>query len=120
MSEPRLPLFVFGTLRRGHVNHGYLKGQYQRMVPAVLSGYHRIEPLMIAPQPGSSVDGELYFLRDDTYDATLAGCDDLEGIPPGQLRGLEYQRKQVQVTTAEGTFWAWAYVQPEPTENQVG
>lgn len=113
MNQPQLPLFVFGTLRRGHANHHYLEGRYLRVVEASLPGYRRVEPLMIAPHVGSEVDGELFFLPQDLYDAILADCDDLEGIPPGELCGSEYQRKQVQVITPEGCYTAWAYVQPE-------
>jgi gamma-glutamylcyclotransferase (GGCT)/AIG2-like uncharacterized protein YtfP len=112
IADVRLPLFVFGTLRRGEPNHHYLAGRYVRVLPAVLSGYARRHPLMIDVQEGGEVDGELFFLDDSRYGDTLAGCDDLEGIPPGQLVGAEYQRQQVQVRTAEGTFSAWAYVQP--------
>lgn len=112
-ASERLPLFVFGTLRRGHENHHYLAGHYERMIPANLSGYERRHPLMIARQPDGVVDGELYFLKLDEYDATLAGCDELEEIPPGQLVGHEYQRKRVTVETTGGPHIAWAYVQPE-------
>ncbi|MBI1345625.1 gamma-glutamylcyclotransferase [bacterium] len=111
--ENRLPLFVFGTLRQGHVNHHYLAGHYARMTPAILPGYRRLHPLMIACDPRGEVDGELYHLIPETYDSTLAGCDELEEIPPGQLVGHEYQRKLVTVQTAEGPVQAWAYVQPE-------
>lgn len=114
MSEPqRLPLFVFGTLRQGQVNHHYLAEHYARMVPAILPGYRRLHPLMITPGDSSEVDGELYYLIHETYDRTLAGCDELEEIPPGQLVGHEYQRKQVEVLTTYGPVIAWAYVQPE-------
>jgi len=117
MSDPsptsKLPLFVFGTLRRGHRNHRYLDGQFRRMIPALLHGYERLHELMIARRPDGTVDGELYFLPEESYDATLAGCDELEEIPPGQLIGHEYQRRIVLVETKEGTFEAWAYVQPE-------
>ncbi|MCX7395355.1 MAG: gamma-glutamylcyclotransferase [Planctomycetales bacterium] len=108
-----LPLFVFGTLRSGRENHHFLLGQFERMLPANLAGYARIEPLMIAPRPAGLVDGELYFLRVDEYDATLAGCDRLEGIPPGTLSGREYERKRVVVATSAGLYDAWAYVQTE-------
>lgn len=117
MSEPlpvsKLPLFVFGTLRRGHRNHHYLEARYTRMIPGMLHGYERLHELMIAQQPVGVVDGELFFLAQDNYDETLAGCDELEEIPPGQLVGHEYERKVVSVETSEGTFLAWAYVQPE-------
>lgn len=109
----RLPLFVFGTLRRGHCNHQYLAGHYDRVQPAVLRGYARLHELMIAPRAGGEVDGELFTLQPDDYDITLAHCDELEDIPPGQLVGHEYQRKRVRVETADGVVDAWAYVQPE-------
>lgn len=111
--EPRLPLFVFGTLRRGHRNHHFLDGRYDRVLPAHLHGYQRLHELMIARSSAAVVDGELFFLDQSRYDQTLAGCDELEEIPPGQLVGHEYERKLVSVDTAEGTFRAWAYVQPE-------
>ncbi len=117
MSEPlpasKLPLFVFGTLRRGHRNHHYLATRFTRMIPGLLYGYERLHELMIARQPVGVVDGELFFLAGENYDTTLAGCDELEEIPPDQLIGHEYERKVVSVETAEGTFQAWAYVQPE-------
>lgn len=107
-----IPLFVFGTLRHGERNHHYLEGFYDRMLPAVLPGYERVAALMIAPCNAGHVDGELYFLTESRYDRTLAGCDELEEIPPGRLIGHEYERQLVQVTTSEGIFTAWAYVQP--------
>ncbi len=112
-TAERLPLFVFGTLRLGHENHRYLDGHYEQMHAASLRGYARRHPLMIARQADGVVDGELYFLAADEYEATLAGCDELEELPPGQLVGRDYERKRVTVTTASGPFEAWAYVQPE-------
>jgi len=111
--EQRLPLFVFGTLRQGHVNHHHLEGLYAHMVPAVLPGYRRLHPLMITRDATGEVDGELYVLTPEIYDSTLAGCDELEELPPGQLVGPEYQRKLVTVQIAHGPVQAWAYVQPE-------
>jgi gamma-glutamylcyclotransferase (GGCT)/AIG2-like uncharacterized protein YtfP len=110
----RMPLFVFGTLRRGHCNHHYLEGHYDRLIPARLHGYIRRHPLMIVPQPGGVVDGELFFLKESLYEATLAGCDALEEIPTGQLVGPDYRRKQVIVESAECRVHAWAYVAAEP------
>jgi gamma-glutamylcyclotransferase (GGCT)/AIG2-like uncharacterized protein YtfP len=112
-NSDKLPLFVFGTLRRGHCNHHYLNGLYDRVIPAWLLDYQRLHELMIAQQPGGVVDGELFFLTDAIYETTMAGCDELEEIPRGQLVGHEYQRKRVTVETAEGLVEAWAYVQPE-------
>ncbi len=113
MSEPQYPLFVFGTLRRGEENHRYLDGHFERMMPAELSGYAKVAPLMIAPSPDGQVAGELYFLKPDEYATTMAGCDELEELYPGELFGREYRRQRVSVTTSEGIFDAWAYVQSE-------
>ncbi|MEI8379081.1 MAG: gamma-glutamylcyclotransferase family protein [Planctomycetota bacterium] len=111
-AASRLRLFVFGTLRRGHRNHHFLEGKYASVVPAILHGYQRLHELMIAPAPGGFVDGELFELTPEIYDATLAGCDVLEEIPPGQLVGHEYERRLVSVETNKGSIQAWAYVQP--------
>lgn len=109
-----LPLFVFGTLCRGHCNHReYLEGKYRHMLPATLRAFRRIHPLMIVPSADGAVDGELYFLRPETAQATLRHCDSLEGIPPGTTVGDEYRRMRVEVQTPEGNFPAWAYVHPD-------
>ena len=113
LPSTKLPLFVFGTLRRGHRNHHYLDGFYDRVILAWLDGYERLHELMIAERPGGVVDGELFQLTPAIYDQTMAGCDELEEIPPGQLVGHEYERKRVQVRTSEGQIEAWAYVQPQ-------
>ena len=105
----QLPLFVFGTLRRDESNHHYLAGKYDRAQPARLPGFARVEPLMIARQADSAVDGELYFLTPATYARTLQGCDDLEELPASQLIGHEYRRVPVRVQTETGDVTAWAY-----------
>lgn len=110
---PQLPLFVFGTLRRGECNHGYLAGAYDRVLSARLLGFVRIAPLMIARQADSAVDGELFFLTLATYEATLSGCDRLEELLIGDLVGHEYRRIAVHVQSESGTFIAWAYGCPD-------
>lgn len=108
----QLPLFVFGTLRAGCENHHFLAGRFDHMTPAVLHDYERVAPLMIDRCAGAYVDGELYDLTPARYDETLANCDLLEEIPPGHLAGRDYERRQVQVETADGVRAAWAYVRP--------
>jgi len=107
-----LPLFAFGTLRRGEVNHHYLAGRYERVLTARLPDYANVGPLMIDRSPGSSVAGELFFLRVGTYAATMADCDELEGITPRMSRYASYERRRVRVLTHQGAFDAWAYVRP--------
>ena len=112
----QLPLFVFGTLRRGECNHHLLEGRYERILPARLRGFAKIELLMIAREDEACVEGELYFLRPDSYFETMRDCDHLEGIPPGREAGPEYRRMRVIVETAEGQRAAWAYVHPDTTQ----
>src|SRR5579872_2072415 len=109
-----LPLFVFGTLRRGEPNHHFLEGTFERWLPGTLRGYARIVAShgfpAIAPAIGAQVAGELFFIRPEIFVETLADCDLLEEIPPGELTGRFYRRAQVVVETATGIFTAWAYV----------
>lgn len=107
-----IPLFAYATLRKGEVNHRYLDGHYDSMVPATLLDFKRIHEMMVVPSKGDNVDGELYFLRLFDYETTLARCDQLEDIPEGHLVGRDYRRKRVRVTTSQGEVEAWAYVHP--------
>ena len=116
MSVEALPLFVFGTLRRGQCNHHLLDGAYLRMVPAQLPGFGKRNPLMIVRRTGDAVTGELYFIRPAGWDRTIARCDDLEGIAPGQTAGDHYRRLRVTVRTSDGDCDAWAYVSADTTE----
>jgi len=113
MIKPEIPLFVFGTLRRGERNHHFLNGRYERCLKATLIGFGRRHPLMIVRRSGASVEGELFFLRPCVYQETMRECDRLEGIAPGETSGWEYRRIQVHPETHLGTFVAWAYVHPE-------
>jgi gamma-glutamylcyclotransferase (GGCT)/AIG2-like uncharacterized protein YtfP len=113
MTVEHLPLFVFGTLRRGQPNHDRLAGCFLRMTPARLPGFGKRHPLMIVRRAGDAVEGEACFVRPDAWDRTIRACDDLEGIPPGTARGPEYRRIKVQVETSDGPLVAWAYVHPE-------
>lgn len=109
----QLPLFVFGTLRRGESNHHLLEDKYDRVLAARLPDFARVEPLMIARSEGAEVLGELFFLTPATYAETLHACDGLEELFPNQLFGPEYRRVAVRVVTEMGPFVAWAYVRPD-------
>jgi gamma-glutamylcyclotransferase (GGCT)/AIG2-like uncharacterized protein YtfP len=115
MNDPDLlPLFTFGTLRRGEANHHYLDGNYDNWLPATLREFKRGITshgfATVLPSAGARVAGELFFLRPDVYAETMRRCDLLEDIVPGTLRGCYYRRAKVVVQTASGDFPAWAYI----------
>lgn len=112
-----LPLFVFGTLRRGEENHHYLAGRYDRMLPGAVRGFRRGIarhgfPSMLTATADEQVTGELFYLSPHSSVETLRRCDDLEDIPHGTLVGEYYRRAEVQVETADGPILAWAYIDP--------
>lgn len=109
----QLPLFVFGSLRRGESNHRCLEESYDRCLEATLRDFRRVMAghgfPTILRMPAAQVIGELFFITPQLYDATLRRCDILEELEPGQLAGRLYRRMQVKVETAEGDFAAWVY-----------
>jgi gamma-glutamylcyclotransferase (GGCT)/AIG2-like uncharacterized protein YtfP len=109
----QLPLFAFGTLRRGECNHHYLAGHYERVLAARLPDFARVAELSIDRRLGAEVPGELFFLNPARYAITLRDCDRLEELPPRQLIGLDYRRLPVRVQTTAGDFVAWAYTRPD-------
>jgi gamma-glutamylcyclotransferase (GGCT)/AIG2-like uncharacterized protein YtfP len=115
-TEPRLPLFAFGTLRRGEANHRLLENRFDRCLPATLPGFCRTIAshgfLVVIVAAGETVEGELFFLRDETYDESLRRCDELEDISPGETSGPYYRRVRRIVTTSEGPHAAWVYADP--------
>ncbi|MBS0263857.1 MAG: gamma-glutamylcyclotransferase [Planctomycetes bacterium] len=111
-----LPIFVFGTLRRGRENHHCLAGRYERCLVATLVDFRRAVARhgfpAVTPAIGDRVSGELFFLHPEQFLATLQECDLLEDLPVGELVGEYYQRAKVKIDTAEGAFTAWAYIDP--------
>jgi gamma-glutamylcyclotransferase (GGCT)/AIG2-like uncharacterized protein YtfP len=80
----RLPVFVYGTLRRGQLYHGLLDGAVEAAYTAMLPG-HRLYAgryPYIAEHPDGRVVGDLMVLKPDGYGEVLARLDELEGFQP--------------------------------------
>ncbi|AVH61456.1 gamma-glutamylcyclotransferase [Streptomyces dengpaensis] len=113
-AEPRLPFFVYGTLRPGERNHDlFLRGRTASGEPGRLAGAVLYEgpgyPYAVE-EPGGTVSGELVAARPEAYEELLASLDRLEDYAPGDPRNL-YERVARPVTRADGTsVRAWVYV----------
>jgi len=114
MSEDSCRLFVYGTLRRALNRTAYRKLIAPRSTYTGLATCRgRLYDLgsypgLVAPRhEDERVTGEVYRLRDDERDETLALLDRFEGC---DRPDPEYKRVRCRVTLEEGTFlMAWVY-----------
>jgi gamma-glutamylaminecyclotransferase len=94
-------LFVYGTLKRGFPNHGFLEGQRflgeARTIdayPMIVQGLYFSPVVMPEPGVGHRVHGEVW----EVDDACLVRLDELESI--GKPTG--YTRQAIRVELADG------------------
>ena len=83
---PALPVFVYGTLRRGQGNYRLLSGRTAAEHPAVLPGHALHDaglPYVVPGSPTDQVVGELMVVDPGRYAEVLASLDRLEGFRPG-------------------------------------
>ena len=116
-------LAVYGTLRRGERNDGFLagcsslgratvRGRLHEMPESALRGYAYPALLLGGSSP---VVVELYAIPDV---ATLAAADALEAFDPADEAGSQYVRRAVTVEDGPVAS-AWIYVYNGPAE-EVG
>ena len=117
MSDARL-VFVYGTLKRGGSNHGFLLGQTFLGEAQTLPGFqlYRLNgyPGMIASSADSGgVTGEVW----NVDAATLAQLDELEGLAEGL-----YRREAVPLLApfADRTVEAYLYARPLGRAEKIG
>ncbi|WP_171165996.1 gamma-glutamylcyclotransferase family protein [Streptomyces sp. I05A-00742] len=112
-----LPVFVYGTLRRGGHNYdAFLRGRTTEEVPARLAGALLYEgpgyPYAVAA-PRGEIHGELMVLAPAGHAAVLRALDVLEDCVPGDPGSL-YDRVVREVRTERGgTARAWVYLAAE-------
>ncbi|UXY14527.1 gamma-glutamylcyclotransferase [Chitiniphilus purpureus] len=106
MSGP-VPVFVYGTLKRGGWNHRWLNGAPclgEAVTVECYSLYAHHYPFLVCSEPRYPVRGELYAVDA----ATLRNLDELEGHPH------DYMRQQIAVHGPHGPMQAWAYCHDRP------
>ncbi len=102
-----LPLFLYGTLRKGESGEDVLAGDVVRRAPARARG--RLLDLA-APYPGAVfgpdegwLDGEIVWLESSRFPAALDRADEYENVP------FLFRRIAVPVETEGQTVEAWAF-----------
>ena len=131
METARYPFFVYGTLKPGESNYArYLEHRTAEEIPAQLQGAALFnagaypflvlahETLADLVQASAIVHGMLIELPSESYDATLADLDSLEGYIANSSTNL-YERVVVQVRTASGLREVWLYVAGDQTIESI-
>lgn len=118
-----LPVFVYGTLRRGGSNHWLLEGKFSGeedagLPSAVLVDNGSYPFLLEHPAISECAAGEvkgtlIHVAPQDWYDVANA-LDQLEGYDPTAPVDDSnlYNRVQRTVHTASGEITAWVYIPP--------
>ncbi|EGX58294.1 hypothetical protein SZN_18581 [Streptomyces zinciresistens K42] len=125
--SPRLPFFVYGTLRPGEHHHdAFLRGRTLAEEPARVNGAVLYDgpgyPYAVRDgRDGATVHGHLVTARPEEYPALLAALDHLEEYTPGDPRNL-YERIAVEVVRAsdETAVRAWIYVAAPSVAARLG
>ncbi|MGI5375216.1 gamma-glutamylcyclotransferase family protein [Streptomyces sp. CA-251387] len=115
--SPRLPFFVYGTLRPGEPNHDhFLRGRTLVEEPARLVGAALYDgpgyPYAVEEPDGSgTVYGDLVTARPEEYPALLGALDRLEEYAPDDPRNLYDRIARQVIRDSDGTaVQAWVYV----------
>ncbi|MFJ7073109.1 gamma-glutamylcyclotransferase family protein [Streptomyces sp. NPDC098781] len=115
--SPRLPFFVYGTLRPGEPNHdAFLRGRTLTEEPARLAGAVLYEgpgyPYAVEDASGTgTVYGDLITARPEQYTGLLTALDHLEEYAPADPRNLYERITRKALRDSDGTaVQAWVYV----------
>lgn len=109
----QLPVFVYGTLRRGCSNYRWLlQGRTRTEDPATVSGLqmYDVGPYPIAVPGRGKIRGDLIRIGPALYRDVLHGLDELEGFNPTDPAGSLYVRRSMLVATRGGRRRAWVYL----------
>lgn len=108
MENRKLPVFVYGTLRKGHGNYrNYLLGKTAHEAKALFTGkmfsVHGSFPALLIG--GEKIVGELMYIKPENFDRVLQNLDRLEGFRPQDPQHSMYVRREARVyNETDGTF----------------
>lgn len=107
-----LPLFTYGTLKRGKAGSSLLRNAVERKERAVARGRYLStgEPVTAVRfgDEGTEIRGELYWLNAETYEKTIEALDRYEGVPH------LFERVEIIVKGRTGPVSAFAYQWARP------
>jgi gamma-glutamylcyclotransferase (GGCT)/AIG2-like uncharacterized protein YtfP len=96
-------VFFYGSLKRGHYNHGRLAAARFVCDAKTAPEYRLFDvgyyPAMVEDRAGISIQGEIY----EVDDATLASLDRLEGHPD------YYRRERINVEGFDRPVWGYLF-----------
>jgi len=125
----QLPVFAYGTLRRGESNYWLLRGCTVKELPASLDNALlyalRTYPVLVeSAEASASVSGELMIIHPASYAGIIPEMDDLEGVNPGatpeeQASALYRRVKRLVRFPSGARAWAWVYVGNAPVLAQL-
>lgn len=77
------PIFVYGTLRPGAMQHSIIRGYMEKSQPATIQGYQmyrfgRFPGVVRRPSTPLPVRGELIYIKSDVYEECLVKLDKYE------------------------------------------
>lgn len=114
-TNRELPLFLYGTLKKGESAEGEIAADVVRRAPARARG--RLLELN-APYPGAVfgpdegwLEGEIVWIKPTTFAAVLDRVDHYENVP------FLFRRIAVEVETEGRTVEAWAYTYTHASHN---
>jgi len=126
-SVEKLPVFVYGTLRRGQKNYPrYLQGRTVRERPAAVSGrlyFAETGGYPCLTEGEGKVRGELMEIIPERYGEVLHELDELEEYDPLDEKNSLYLRCRTEIILGEGervTAWAYYWNRPEIPGNRIG